>query len=289
VYRKDTENEFLTNVPRLNILVVNTRIPRDTKKLVAGVGALRARYPRVMQPLFDAVDAVVGEWLNVVRPSAGADESVAAASASSASLSLAEVEERVGQLMRINQGALDAMGVGHPHIHRVLRLAAAHGFDAGKLTGAGGGGCVIILQPSAAASASPIQASAAGSSASVSAASARAAARDVECFTSELRQELGCDYLETVVGQAGVWIRSNGTTLRTLPELQADPPPQERPAQTDSAQQVHGRTAVGAGAACSGCPWRAPAPALLSALSVVAAALVAFVALRKRGGLHLRR
>jgi len=207
-----------------------------------------------------------------VRPAAPAD--------GVAPLSLADVEERVGQLMRINQGALDAMGVGHPHIHRVLRLAAAHGFDAGKLTGAGGGGCVIVLQPSAAPAAS---ASASSPSASCF------ALRDVEAFTSELRQELGCDYLETVVGQAGVWIRGNGTTLRQLPELQADPAPQERPL----AQQPLASPATAAEGAKSSCAlWRSRTPALLSACALVAAAVFAFVSLRKRStpaSLHLRR
>ena len=65
--------------------------------------------------------------------------------------------------MSINQGLLNAVGVGHPALTAVVEAAATAsgsstsdgegGPDAGsrgfaaKLTGAGGGGCAIILSP----------------------------------------------------------------------------------------------------------------------------------------------
>jgi len=242
VYRKGSEITFLHSVPRLGILVVNTRVPRDTKKLVAGVGALKAAFPAVVQPMLDSIDAIVGEWLTLLRAEPAADAQAkggdeaqnGVASPSAAALPLSELESRVGALMRVNQGVLCGLGVGHPAIDRVLQLAAAHGFDAGKLTGAGGGGCVIVLQPTSIAAAAadsaavapipsvPAPADAgAATSASPSggaAADAAAAAAPLAAFTSALQSELGCEYLETIVGQAGVWIRSQ-VTLDQLPEL----------------------------------------------------------------------
>lgn len=47
----------------------------------------------------------------------------------------------------MNQHLLNALGVGHPAIDRVCSLAASLGLNA-KLTGGGGGGCVIALLPS---------------------------------------------------------------------------------------------------------------------------------------------
>jgi hypothetical protein len=269
VYRKDEENKFLTSVPSLSLLVVNTRIPRDTKKLVAGVGVLKARYPQIMNPMFQAVENLVGEWLALLQPPAAP---AAASSVAPAPLSLPALEERAGQLMRINQGALDAMGVGHPQIHRVLRLAAAHGFDSGKLTGAGGGGCVIVLQPSA-GSPSDSEASAAAASTPAS----RAAS--LEAFTRELRQELNCDYLETVVGQAGAWIRSN-VTLDQVPELQ----------QQQQAKQPEAVAPASSGSrSARQYPWMCSCKTLLIATAVFAAGalLSSFIARRCCRSAHM--
>jgi hypothetical protein len=51
-----------------------------------------------------------------------------------------------GELMAMNHGLLCAVGVGHPALSAVVAEAADAGF-ACKLTGAGGGGCAIILSP----------------------------------------------------------------------------------------------------------------------------------------------
>ena len=51
------------------------------------------------------------------------------------------------ELVTINQCLLNALGAGHESIERVLAIASGCGFE-GKLTGAGGGGCVIIHLPS---------------------------------------------------------------------------------------------------------------------------------------------
>ena len=50
------------------------------------------------------------------------------------------------ELFFINQQLLNAIGVGHPAIDKVCGLAASLGLGA-KLTGGGGGGCVMALLP----------------------------------------------------------------------------------------------------------------------------------------------
>lgn len=47
----------------------------------------------------------------------------------------------------MNQSLLVALGAGHESIDSVLKISSSRG-HAGKLTGAGGGGCVIIHLPS---------------------------------------------------------------------------------------------------------------------------------------------
>lgn len=56
-----------------------------------------------------------------------------------------------GDLMAMNHHLLNAVGVGHPALTAVVDAAASAGPHTGgfacKLTGAGGGGCAIILSP----------------------------------------------------------------------------------------------------------------------------------------------
>ena len=49
-------------------------------------------------------------------------------------------------LFLLNQHLLNAVGVGHPVLGRVCEMASRAGLAA-KLTGAGGGGCAIVLVP----------------------------------------------------------------------------------------------------------------------------------------------
>ena len=53
----------------------------------------------------------------------------------------------LGKLMDMNHALLDAVGVGHPALSKLVLAARAAGAFGAKLTGAGGGGCMIALSP----------------------------------------------------------------------------------------------------------------------------------------------
>jgi mevalonate kinase len=53
----------------------------------------------------------------------------------------------LGRLMNMNQSLLEVLGVGHPAISRMVLAARSAGAYGAKLTGAGGGGCMIALCP----------------------------------------------------------------------------------------------------------------------------------------------
>lgn len=53
----------------------------------------------------------------------------------------------LGELMNINQGLLDALGVSNKRLSDLIYAARTAGALGSKITGAGGGGCVIALAP----------------------------------------------------------------------------------------------------------------------------------------------
>lgn len=97
---------------------------RATGEMVKRVEALRRRFPEVMAPLFHAGGHLTIEAANAL----GAGDL-----------------ERLGELLNINHGLLCAIGVSTRKIDKLVCLARRAGALGAKLTGAGGGGCMIAL------------------------------------------------------------------------------------------------------------------------------------------------
>jgi mevalonate kinase len=53
--------------------------------------------------------------------------------------------EELGSLMDRNHELLVEIGVSHPRLDKLVKIARARGALGAKLTGAGGGGCIIAL------------------------------------------------------------------------------------------------------------------------------------------------
>ncbi|MCK9298434.1 MAG: mevalonate kinase [Methanoculleus sp.] len=108
----------------LQIVVGNTLVPHSTAKMVELVGNLRRKQPGVANPILDAIGAVTLAALhNISNP------------------------KELGQYMDINHALLEALGVGHPVSSKLALAARASGAYGAKITGAGGGGCIIALCP----------------------------------------------------------------------------------------------------------------------------------------------
>ncbi|XP_050143263.1 mevalonate kinase-like [Malus sylvestris] len=118
----------------LKMLITNTKVGRNTKALVAGVSERTLRHPKGMASVFNAVDSISTEMANIIQSSAPND------------LSITEKEAKIEELMEMNQGLLQCMGVSHASIETVIRTTLKYKL-ASKLTGAGGGGCVLTLLP----------------------------------------------------------------------------------------------------------------------------------------------
>lgn len=136
---KDGIIEHLPKIPQLRVLITDTKVPRSTKDLVAGLRDRCQQLPSVYNPLFDAVGAVAEEscvyleklyQIQAVSPSAKEN--------------LQEQYYMLEKLIDLNQQLLVTLGVSHTSLDQVCRVTAKHGLHS-KLTGAGGGGCTYTL------------------------------------------------------------------------------------------------------------------------------------------------
>ncbi|KAI3725701.1 hypothetical protein L1987_65493 [Smallanthus sonchifolius] len=119
----------------LKMLITNTNVGRNTKALVAGVSERKKRHPDAMTSVLTAVDFISNEFASVIQSTSFSDDDVV------------KKEQRIQELMEMNQGLLQCMGVSHASIETILRTTLKYELTS-KLTGAGGGGCVLTLLPS---------------------------------------------------------------------------------------------------------------------------------------------
>ncbi|MEM0505563.1 MAG: mevalonate kinase [Sulfolobales archaeon] len=97
-----------------------------TKDLIAKVRKLRERHTEIIDSIIRTIGVLVLE----------AEKALV-----SNDLTL------LGELMNINQGLLDALGVSNKRLNDLIYAARVAGALGSKITGAGGGGCVIALAP----------------------------------------------------------------------------------------------------------------------------------------------
>ena len=113
------------DLPPLKIVVGYTKIPHDTKSEVEKVQDLKKRYSDLVNPIFQAIGALSEKAVPLIREQ-----------------NLAEL----GLLMNINHGLLSSLGVSSRELEELVYAANGAGGALGaKLTGAGGGGCMIAL------------------------------------------------------------------------------------------------------------------------------------------------
>jgi mevalonate kinase len=106
----------------------------DTGELVAGVRALRERHGFAADTVETIGDLVrEGEALLAeADPDAAPDEELLAG---------------LGELMDFDHGLLEALGVSSRSLDSMVWAARSAGAYGAKLTGAGGGGCIVALDP----------------------------------------------------------------------------------------------------------------------------------------------
>lgn len=145
----------------IRMLLTNTKVGRNTKTLVAGVGERALRHPAAMNAIFKAIDEISEEVVEILltppqkesekNASAGKKKDEKWSMVSSDECEIREVpktmeEIRLEELVEMNQGLLQGIGVSHLCIESIVQTTSSYKLHS-KLTGAGGGGCVLTLLP----------------------------------------------------------------------------------------------------------------------------------------------
>ncbi|CAG5122928.1 unnamed protein product, partial [Candidula unifasciata] len=123
---------LIDKMPTLSVMLVNTKVPRSTMVLVAGVREKHNKYQEIFDPVFEAVEAITEKAESVYK--ALCDDA------------RPDHFQTLGDLVDLNHQILNMMGVGHQSLDHVVAVARKYGFHS-KLTGAGGGGCAFVLIP----------------------------------------------------------------------------------------------------------------------------------------------
>ncbi|MBZ9571564.1 mevalonate kinase [Methanobrevibacter sp. TMH8] len=120
------------NIDRLNtnlkssFVIGYTSKRGNTGRMVKSVKSLKQRNPKIINSIIKTMGNITDE----------------------AKLSIVQGREyRLGELMNINQGLLDSIGVNTNELSRMVYLARKAGASGSKITGAGGGGSIIACCP----------------------------------------------------------------------------------------------------------------------------------------------
>jgi mevalonate kinase len=108
----------------MHLVIGDSLVSHSTAKMVEQVGDLKKRHPEIVNPILDAIEGV-----------------------SMSAIHHLDNPRELGRYMDMNHALLDALGVGHPHLSKIVLASRVAGAYGAKITGAGGGGCMIALCP----------------------------------------------------------------------------------------------------------------------------------------------
>jgi hydroxymethylglutaryl-CoA reductase len=126
LFRPPHIEERITPPRGLRIVIGNTRRSMSTKEMVRAVRVRRDRHPEIYERIFEAMGDLARRGAVALK---------------------AGDMEALGDFMNLNQGYLNAIGVSSREIEDLVAIAREAGAKGAKLTGAGGGGCVVAIAP----------------------------------------------------------------------------------------------------------------------------------------------
>jgi mevalonate kinase len=108
----------------MHLVIGDSLVSHSTSKMVELVGDLKKKHPGIVDPILDAIQGVSMSAIHHLNN-----------------------PKELGRYMDMNHALLEALGVGHPQLSKIVLVARAQGAFGAKITGAGGGGCMVALCP----------------------------------------------------------------------------------------------------------------------------------------------
>lgn len=121
--------EKLVKLPltwEMPLVIGHTQREGNTGELVGSVRRKKESYPSIINPLLQSIEEVTEEARKAL---------------------LKRDDKKLGDLMNINHGLLDALGVNTLALSRMVYLARQKGALGSKITGGGGGGSIVAYCP----------------------------------------------------------------------------------------------------------------------------------------------
>ncbi|MHA1129323.1 MAG: mevalonate kinase [Candidatus Helarchaeota archaeon] len=106
------------------LLIINSKVSHETKTQVKNVAKLFDMHPSFFKRIFEAIDTISLKAENALR---------------------LQKLELLGELLNYNQQLLQILGVSTKELESLIELVRSQGAIGAKLTGAGGGGCIVAL------------------------------------------------------------------------------------------------------------------------------------------------
>jgi mevalonate kinase len=123
-YKRDEGTSKIDIDVPIPIVIGNTGIKRNTGKIVDNVRFMRDKFPQLINPLIHVAGDLT---IQVIKALKHRDLNM------------------IGELMDLNHSLLTAIGVSNDVIDRFVHVSKQSGALGAKITGAGGGGCILAL------------------------------------------------------------------------------------------------------------------------------------------------
>ena len=108
----------------MHLVIGDSLISHSTARMVEQVAELKKNYPNIVDPVLDAIEGVSMSAIHYLTN-----------------------PRELGRYMNMNHALLEVLGVGHPQLAKMVLAARDAGAFGAKITGAGGGGCMVALCP----------------------------------------------------------------------------------------------------------------------------------------------
>jgi mevalonate kinase len=108
----------------LHLVIGDSLVSHSTSKMVEQVGELKKKHPDIVDPVLDAIEGVSMSAIHHLNN-----------------------PKELGRFMNMNNSLLEVLGVGHPQLAKMVLASRTAGAFGAKITGAGGGGCMVALCP----------------------------------------------------------------------------------------------------------------------------------------------